>query len=179
MQIELGLRSATQLTGSSSSQFQWLQCDACEQQRRVDNATFRLFHNDTWNGDAFARRRRELLAAFPILEHRLRDWLMHLHGEQNSDKDNAVHYLCGDKVNGFLDHRNWLQRIRREHARGFDELLAEEVVDLDVIMTTAYAQQLASWKEQDTGPQFTCDMLSNCTCEEPCDWKQCLAQAEQ
>ena len=59
MQMEPGPRPATQLTGPSSSQFQWLQCDACDQQRRVDDATFRLFHNDTWNSDAFARRRRE------------------------------------------------------------------------------------------------------------------------
>ena len=154
MHMEPGPRPTKQSASADFSDFQWLQCDACDQQRRVDNATFRLFHTDTWNSDAFARRRRELPAAFPILERRLCDWLMSLYSEQQADKENAVYHLCGEKIHGFLDQRDWLQRIGKEHARGFDELLAEHAARLRVTMAPVYAAHLSSWKAEDSGPRF-------------------------
>ena len=108
--MEPGPRPGTKPAGGVSSHFQWLQCDACDQQRRVDDATFHLFHNDTWNSDASARRRSKLLEALPLLECRLCDWLMHVHAEQRGEEDNAEDDLCVDTVDAFLEGRGWRER---------------------------------------------------------------------
>ena len=44
-----------------------MQCDSCKKSRRIDRATYFLYHTDTWFRESKAARRIELLAAVPAL----------------------------------------------------------------------------------------------------------------
>ena len=159
MQMEPGPRAGGH--AGSTPEFLWLQCDACDRQRRVDQATFDLFHNATWNADAKARRRQDLLEAHPTLERRLRTWLVDRHGAQQEDDDGTAQEgpVSIDDALAYLERCDLRSGVVDDHERAWVELLEQLCVETAVRVEPAVHDALCTFAADDKGPTFTLSLI--------------------
>ena len=161
MQLEPRLPSGV---AARPKDFAWITCAACAKDRRVDLATERLFANRTWVHEAAEVERHALHRDYPRLSVVL-----------------PTRFLYAPPADGCVTEEFLATTLR---AANLSSLLSEPsrraalleyVVDLCAqhgFRCDGLQQTLSDlWNARD-GPLFTCDMLCECSCVEPCDWRQ-------